>query len=75
MDGPCDTLQIEGHTFHEIKLQRQQPSILTHEVWARRLPTVLPTIIYNNKRKATKVRLTKVSSDVAVCPAHLPILL
>ena len=47
MDGPSDTLQIEGHNFNEIKLQRQQPSKSTHEVWARRMPTLLPTNIYN----------------------------
>ena len=74
MDGPSDTLQIKGNTFLEIKLQHQQPSKATHELWARRLPTVLPTIIYNKNGNGTKVRLTNVSSDVAVCPAHFPII-
>ena len=68
-------MDIESRLFEEFQLQRKQPEASTHEIWIRRLPALVPTILYNRKGHATKVRMTNVSSRVSSCPAHFPILL
>ena len=61
--GPTELLDIESRLFEEFRLQRKQPGSSTHELWIRRLPKLVPTIVYNRKDHATKVRMTNVSSE------------
>ena len=73
--GPTDLLDIESSLFEEFKLERKHPGVSTHDLWVRRLPALVPTIMYNRKGHAKKVRMTNVSSRFASCPAHFPVLL
>ena len=60
--GPVSSLDVETRLYEEFQLQWKQPGKSTHELLIRRLPTLVPTVIYNKKGKATRVRLTNVSS-------------
>ena len=72
---PVSSLDVERRLYEAIRLQREQPSKATHKIWIRRLPTLVPTMICNKKRTATRVRLTNVSTRSASCPAQFPVLL
>ena len=61
--GPTESMDIESRLFEGFQLQRKQPEAPTHEIWIRRLPALVPTIVYNRKDHATKVRMTDVSSE------------
>ena len=71
--GPASSLDVESRLYGKFRLQRNQPSMSTHELWIRRLPTLLPTVIYNRRGVVTRVRLTNVSTKSASCPAPYPI--
>uniref|UniRef100_M4BQC9 Uncharacterized protein n=1 Tax=Hyaloperonospora arabidopsidis (strain Emoy2) TaxID=559515 RepID=M4BQC9_HYAAE len=73
--GPTYTLDIESCLLKEFTLQMKQFGASTHELSVRRLPVLVPTIMYNRTRNKAKVRMTNVSTRVASCPEHLPILL
>ena len=73
--GPASALDVESRLYEEFLLWRNQPSKLIHVLWIRRLPSLVPTVIYNRKWMATRVRLTNVSTKSASCPSHYPIVI
>ena len=73
VNGPEEAFDVDGRRFNEFKLQRKQPDEMTHVMWVRRLPSLLPTVVFNGKGRATKVRLTNISSRTASCPTHFPV--
>ena len=72
---PASSLDVESRFYEEFRQQRNQPSKSTHELWIRRLFTLVPTVIYNRKGMATRVRLTNVSTRSTSCPAHYPVVI
>ena len=73
VSGPEEAFDVGGRLLNEFKLQRKQPDGMTHVMWVRRLPSLLPTVVFNRKGRATKVRLTNIASRTASCPAHFPV--
>ena len=73
--GPTSSLDVESRLYKEFQLRRTQPSTSTHDLWIRRLPSLVPTILYSKKGRASRVRMTNISAKCATCPAHYPLLL
>ena len=53
--GPASSLDVESRLYEEFRLRRNQPSTSTRELWIRRLPTLVSTLIYKKKETATSV--------------------
>uniref|UniRef100_M4C0Z0 Uncharacterized protein n=1 Tax=Hyaloperonospora arabidopsidis (strain Emoy2) TaxID=559515 RepID=M4C0Z0_HYAAE len=45
--GPTESIDIESLLFEEFQLQSKQPEASIHELLIRRLPALVPTIVYN----------------------------
>ena len=68
-----NTMSIDQRVSDVLQLQRHQPPGSTHELWVRRIPVLLPTVIYTRRGKATMVRLTNLAPRVTNYPAHFSI--
>ncbi|OWY98788.1 hypothetical protein PHMEG_00030361 [Phytophthora megakarya] len=72
--GPNDNLPIAAGEWVDY-LQRNKPSLGTHDVWVRRTPALIPTITKFRKGQPTCVRLTNISHHTEYCPAHLSVVM
>ncbi|OWZ04254.1 hypothetical protein PHMEG_00023869 [Phytophthora megakarya] len=71
--GPNDNLQIAAGEWADFRLQRNKPSLGTHDGWVRRTPALIPTITKFRKGQPTFVRLTNILSVVMWVPReYLP---
>ncbi|GMF42755.1 unnamed protein product [Phytophthora lilii] len=68
--GPTEALDVPPGEVVEFKLQRNQPSSETHQLWVRRSSTLIPTVHFNKSGRATWVKVTNVSDRRVWCPAH-----
>ncbi|GMF14699.1 unnamed protein product [Phytophthora lilii] len=68
--GPTEALDVPPGEVVEFKLQRNQPSTETHQLWVRRSSTLIPTVLFNKSGRATWVKVTNVSDGRVWCPAH-----
>ncbi|OWY90423.1 hypothetical protein PHMEG_00041453, partial [Phytophthora megakarya] len=73
--GPNDNLQIAAGEWADFRLQRNKPSLGTHDVWVRRTPALIPTITKFRKGQPKWVRLTDISHHTEYCPAHLSVVM
>ena len=54
VEAPSSLLNIESRLFRDFQIYRKQPCKLTYEIWIRRLPTLVMTIIYDCKRMVVR---------------------
>ncbi|OWZ07728.1 hypothetical protein PHMEG_00019843 [Phytophthora megakarya] len=72
--GPTNSLQIPAGEWIEFRLQKQKPSLGTHDFWVRHTAALIPTITLFRKRQPTLVLLTNITDRVVYCPAHLNVI-
>ena len=66
-------MNVDQRVSEVFQLQLQQVTEFTHELWVRRLPALLLTVLYDMRGKETTVRLTDLAPRVTTCPAQFPI--
>ena len=75
VEGPTSSLEVESCLFKEFRLQRKQTSASTHELWIRRLPSLVPTVMYSKNGHAVRVRMTNIATKSASYQNYYPIIL
>ncbi|KAE9248212.1 hypothetical protein PF004_g3968 [Phytophthora fragariae] len=73
--GPTETVDVASRLTAEFKLQRRPPDATTHELWARRVNKLVPTVRFTHNGRPSRVLLTNTGEKPVSCPAHFPVVL